>query len=486
LLELGNSDNNHADRGRQSLRKIRSKKRSVIPFNSNIFPKTKGAYLIGGSIRDMLLGRTPSDYDIAVEGNPEQFAQEMASTRAGRVVEMGKTGQKIFRVILGQNVFDIASLNGVNIENDLKQRDFTINAIAYALSSGEIIDCVGGLQDLADRKIRMVSKAIFKKDPIRLIRAYRMSSCLEFDIEEHTVTAIKNEAERIKHSAGERVRVEFFKILGTEKSYDYLSQMVETELLTAIFPDLSRLKGCIQDVHHIHDVFEHTMKAYQHLETIMNDFGSYIPNISIHLNQDMDDTNTILLKCAILLHDIGKPWVKTIDNNGHTHFYGHAKKSADMAQKISQRLSFSTREMRFVDFIIRNHMKPQFLFTAHQKKTLKHSGLTRFFVKCKKNSPYLLLHAMADIKAKHVGKTKTDPAFISFIKEIMYDFYNHFKPKSEKPRLVTGYDLIHVFALTPSPLFKTILNLIEEARLTNRIHNREEALILVKEFLNNH
>jgi len=193
----------------------------------------------------------------------------------------------------------------------------------------------------------------------------------------------------------------------------------------------------------------------------------------------------VLLKCAILLHDIGKPWVKTIDNNGHTHFYGHAKKSADMAQKISQRLSFATREMRFVDFIIRNHMKPQFLFAAHQKKTLKRSGLTRFFVKCRENSPYLLLHAMADINAKHVGKTKTDPAIISFIKESMYDFYNHFTPNSEKPRLVTGYDLIHVFGLTPSPLFKTILNLIEEARLTNEIHNREEALNLVKTFLNN-
>ncbi|UCD90771.1 MAG: HD domain-containing protein [Desulfobacterales bacterium] len=457
----------------------------MIPFNSNIFPKTKGAYIIGGSIRDILLERTPSDYDIAVKGNPEEFAQEMALKRAGRVVEMGKAGQKIFRVILGQHIFDIAAINGVNIENDLKQRDFTINAMAYDLSSGEIIDCVGGLQDLDDRKIRMVSPAVFKKDPIRLIRAYRMSSCLEFDIDQHTVTAIKNEAERIKDSAGERVRVELFKILGTKKSYDYLSQMAESRLLTAMLPDLSRLQGCIQNGHHIHDVFEHTMKAYQHLETIINDIGSFMPNIAIQLQQSMDDTIAVLLKCAILLHDIGKPWVKAIDHNGHTHFYGHAKKSADMAQKISHRLSFATREIRFIDFIIRNHLRPLFLFTAHQKKTLKRTGVTRFFIKCGENTPYLLLHAMADIEAKQTGETKTDSALISFIKEIMNDFFHHFKPKSEKPRLVTGYDLIHVFALTPSPLFKTILNRIEEARLANRIHNREEALNLVKKFLNN-
>lgn len=455
----------------------------MIPFNTNIFPKTEGVYIIGGSIRDILLGRTPSDYDIAVKGNPEEFAQKMASNRAGHVVEMGKSGQKIFRVILGQHIFDISSLNGATIENDLGQRDFTVNAMAYALSSGVIIDCMGGLQDLADRNIRMVSKTIFKKDPIRLIRAYRMSASLAFDIEKHTASAIKNEAKRIKNSAGERIRVEFFKILGTANSYDYLSQMAETELLTAIFPDLSPLKGCLQNNHHTYAAFEHTMKAYQHLETIMNDFGSYLPNISMPIHQTMDAIKTILLKCSILLHDIGKPSVKTIDNRGNTHFYGHAKKGADMAQKISQRLKFAVREMRFIDFIIRNHLKPLFLFASHQKKTLKRNGLTRFFIKSGDNLPYLLLHAMADIMAKQAGKT--NQAFISFIKEIMYDFFYHFRPKSEKPRLITGHDLIHVFAMTPSPLFKIILNLVEEARLTNRIHSRAEALKLVREYLNN-
>ena len=482
MLGLGNDVNNHTDRGRQALRKIRNENRSVIPFSSNIFPKTEGAYVVGGSIRDVLLERIPTDYDIAVKGNPEEFARKMASNRAGHVVEMGKAGQKIFRVILNKHIFDISSLNGTCIEDDLKKRDFTINAVAYDLFSGKIIDCAGGLKDLADKCIRMVSETIFTEDPIRLIRAYRMSACLAFNIDKRTAAMIKNQAEQIKYSAGERVRTELFKILGTATSYNYLSQMAETDLLTTIIPELSPLKGCFQNNRHVYDVFEHSMKAYQQLETIVNDFGKYFPGITIPTHQKIGAEKTVLLKCSMLLHDVGKSPAKTIDNDGNTRFYGHASKSADMAQKISQRLKFSTRDRRFVDSIIRNHMKPLFLFNANQKKTLKPNGLTRFFIKSGDNMPYLLLHAMGDTKAKQAGKASRD--FISFIREMMRYFFDDFKPRSEKPRLVTGYDLIHVFALPPSPLFKTILDNVEEARLANRIHNRSQALDLVGEFLN--
>jgi poly(A) polymerase len=120
---------------------------------------------------------------------------------------------------------------------------------------------------------------------------------------------------------------------------------------------------------------------------------------------------------------------------------------------------------------------------AHKKMTLKQNGITRFFVKSGDNLPYLLLHAMGDTKAKQTGKTSQ--AFIPFIRDMMHYFFDHFKPRSEKPRLITGDDLIQVFSLTPSPLFKTILNKVEEARLADRIHNRSQALNLVRAFLNN-
>ena len=457
----------------------------MIHFNPDIFPQKKGAYIIGGSIRDLLLDRIPTDYDIAVKENPKKFAEKMAKNISGRLVRMGKPGQMIIRVVSDDHIFDITSLNGCSIENDLKKRDFTINAMAYDLSSGEIIDCLGGLRDLADKKVRMVSTDIFRKDPIRLIRAYRIGACLNFEIESQTASIIRAYAKLIKNSAGERIRGEIVKMLRTSKSYYYLSQMDDAGLLTAIFPDLDGLKGCLQNSHHLYDVFEHTMQAYHHLETILNNPAGLLPDTCIQIRRYIDEDITVLLKYAILLHDIGKPFVTNIDNRGTIHFYGHSRESADLAQKISQKLRFSNREKRFIDFIIRNHSNPLFLFTAYQKKTLTHKGVTRFFIKCGENTPALLLHTLADIMAKRDKPNQTNKAFIGFAKEMIHDFFYSFKPKIKEPPLITGRDLIHEFELTPSPLFKSILNLVEEEKLTNKIKSRDEALTLVRDYLHN-
>ena len=453
-------------------------------FNSNMFSHTEGAYIIGGSIRDLLLDRTPTDYDIAVMGNPKKIAEKIAKNISGRLVELGKPGQMIIRVVSKDNIVDISPLNGSCIEDDLKKRDFTINAMAYDLSSGEIIDCQGGLRDLANKKVRMVSADVFKKDPIRLVRAYRIGACLNFQIESQTISIIRAYAELIKNSAGERIRDEIFKLLGTSKSYDYLSQMDEAGLLTAIFPDLDRLKGCLQNTHHHYDVFEHTMKAYQHLETILNDPAKILPDISIPIPQYLDEKKTVLLKFAILMHDIGKPWTKTTDHRGKIHFYGHPPKGADLAQKISQKLKFSNCEKCFIDGIIRNHLHPLFLFTAMHKKTLTHKGVTRFFIKCGDTTPALLLHTIADTLAKRDTSNQTNKAFICFVTDMIRNFFYEFTKKIKEPPLITGHDLIHEFGLVPSPRFKTILNLVQEEKLTGTIKSRSEALAWVRNYLN--
>lgn len=449
----------------------------MIQFDSNIFPKTKGAYIIGGSIRDLLLGITPADYDIAVLGSPEQFANHMALKTNGHLVEMGKPGQMILRVVTENDIFDISPVNGTTIEDDLNQRDFTINAMAYDLSTGEIIDVLGGLQDLEEKKVKMVSKQVFKKDPIRLLRAFRMGACLGFDIEPRTRSAIAREATIIQESAGERIRLELFKMFETRKSHYYLSQMAETGLLTSIFPELDKLKECFQNRHHCYDVFEHSIKAYGHLEEMLSNPDNFLP-ASLHRSMaGIDRQKAILLKCAILLHDIGKPAAKSLDNSGH------ARKGADMAKSISKRFKFATRERNFIDFIIRNHIRPLSLFSAQRNKTLTLKGLTRFFMKCKDNTFYLLLHTIADIKGKQDKVNAENKAFITFVKGMIDQYFAEFSPKSKTPPLITGHDLIEEFRLTPSPFFKNILNLVEEARLSNTIESKPEALKLVKDFL---
>lgn len=460
----------------------------MIQINSNIIPKTKNAYLVGGSIRDVLLGLSPIDYDIAVLGNPEQFAKNIASKTSSRIIIMGKPGSApggITRVVSGDKIFDISSINDASIEENLNKRDFTINAIAYSLSSGRIIDPLGGIQDLFDKKIRMVSTQAFMKDPIRMIRAYRICALLDFKIDPQTVSAIKKDAKLIKNSAGERIRTELFKILRSYKAYYYLSQMVNAGLLREIFPELDALKGCMQNRYHSYDVFDHTMKAFCCLERILNNYSEYIPKIYNQNIKQLNKNKEYLLKFAILLHDIGKPAARSIDSQGNIHFYGHGKKGADMANKISNRLKLSTNERYYIDFIVRNHIRPLFLFISHQKKILTKKSVIRFFIKCGDNTPALLLHAIADIQGKGNREDIRDAAFIEFAKAMLHDFFSDFMPRRIKPPLITGYDLIHEFGLTPSPLFKKILKIVQEERLSDKINTRQEALRLAKKILTN-
>lgn len=455
-----------------------------IQLRTDIFPGSEPAYIIGGSVRDLLLGREPVDYDIAVSGNPDKFARLLAAKTRGRIVEIGKPGRMIIRIVSGKTIFDVTSLLGGSLEADLGNRDFTINAMACPLGSGEIIDPLGGLRDLTDKKIRMVSATVFKNDPVRLIRAYRMSANLDFEIDPLTVRAIRDDAQRIQHTAGERIRSELFKMMACGKSYDTLRQMDSARLLTAIFPELGNAKGCYQNRHHQYDVFEHTMRAYYNIEAMLNDPDAAPVDLSGRLMPPADIKSAVLLKCAILLHDIGKPEKRTVTGDGNVRFYGHSRKSADMALEISNRLRFSAREKRFVDVIIRNHTRPLLLFLAYKNNALTSRGKTRFFMKCGEHTPFLLLHTLADSMAKKDPAGKANEAFLLFVKDLFRVYFSEFKPRSGQPPLLTGHDLIETLDMTPSPLFGKILTRVKVASLSNKIQSKAEALQLAREIFN--
>ncbi len=209
----------------------------MIQIDKKIFPETPGAYIVGGSIRDMLCGRSPIDYDVAVLGDPVKFARQIESRTSGRSVEIGKPGQMIIRVVSEKSIIDISKTKEASIEKDLQARDFTINAMAYDLASHRLIDPVGAQRDLKNKTIRMVSKAIFKQDPVRLLRAYRIAVEFQFEIEPQTKAAINKHALLIRQSAGERVREELFKMLQCDGFHAYLCQMAETGLLFAFLPN---------------------------------------------------------------------------------------------------------------------------------------------------------------------------------------------------------------------------------------------------------
>jgi len=466
----------------------------IFPFDTNIFPHKKGVYIVGGSIRDLMCDRTPFDYDMVVQGDPASFAKRLASKTSGRFVELGKHGQTMRRVITKDLLFDIMPLNGATIEEDLLQRDFTINAIAVAVSSGSLIDQLGGRQDLTSKNIRMVSPDVFRKDPLRLIRAYRMAAAFDFSIDADTQSILVRDAHLIIRSAGERVREEFFKILQCAGSHVYLADMARSGLLFNVFPELLALKNYRLPGAHPHNLFEQTIDSYHGLEELLN-AGIQLRKVSDdRLFQDVDATRATLLKWAILFHDIGIPTTQTLTEEKTVHFYNHALKSAAMARehafksaamarKICQRLRFSRRQADPIELSIANHLQPFVLFQAQQKKIPFQKTFTRFFMKCRDLTPDVLLHALAEFMGK---KDTQDPElneFTDFIRTLIQNYYSVLQPRASLPPPLTGNDLINEFGLKPSAEFKRILKRIEEKRLTQQVLTRHQALKLVEELI---
>ena len=433
----------------------------------------------------MLCGRSPLDYDVAVAADPAAYAHQVANNTNGRLVEIGKPGQKIIRVVTKETMIDISKVQGMSIGDDLRARDFSINAMAYDLFSHQLIDPLGGQSDLAHKTIRMVSKRIFKQDPVRLLRAFRMAAVLQFEIESQTQTAIKKHAGLIQQSAGERVREELFKMLQSAKSHPHLRQMADTGLLFAILPELAALKQCRQNRFHQFDVFEHTQRAYEHLERLL-DSGPDQALLTVNgapLAHRIAESRRPLLKFSILLHDIGKSATQTSDRNGGHHFYGHERQSAQMAESICKRLKCSTRDTDSICFLVRHHPRPLYLFEALNEQNADRRAITRFFIKSAEYTCELLMCAAADMLAKEEKQNDRSRAFIKFVNQLLAEFETEFKPKKSVPPLITGHDLINKFGLKPSPLFKKILDCVEEERLTKSEMSRQEALDLAERLI---
>ncbi|MBW2513576.1 MAG: CCA tRNA nucleotidyltransferase [Deltaproteobacteria bacterium] len=444
-------------------------------FTTDPLPRRKGIYIVGGSLRDCMLGRIPTDVDIAVQGDPESLANELAEKLNSRVIFMGRADHPMFRVVTPNRIFDIAPLQGTTIEEDLKCRDFTINALARETVSGKIIDIAQGLQDLRGRQIRQVSKTCFQADPLRLLRAFRIAAQLGFKIERHTLETIRNDRHLIAKPAAERVRSELFGLLGAFETHEWLREMADTGILFNILPEMTAMKDCPQNNHHAFDVFEHTLRTVHHIEgLIREDRRRALHHRALTAPTDTDRQRR--LKLAALLHDVGKPLSMQRAIDGHVSFKGHAFAGARVVADLGDRLRFSRNETEHTARMVRYHLRPLLLFNAGRKKTLKQRGVIRFFMKTHAVTADILLLSLADMRAKCASANAADAEFELFIRQLIHQYDAAFKPAVETSPLISGHDLIHHLYLKPSPMFKRILTSIRERQIAGQITTRTEAL----------
>jgi len=456
----------------------------MLPFDTDIFPSKTGVFVVGGSVRDLLDGRTPYDYDLVVHRDYGDFAGRLAAKTGGHIVELGRQKQKMLRVVTPDRFFDIMPVNGNSLDNDLRLRDFTINAMALDLSSGRLIDPLAGQKDLAAKKVRMASREVFRRDPVRLIRAYRMAAVFGFNIDHKTQAAIAADAHLIGKAAGERIRDELYKILRCTESYFYLTLMADSELLFAVFPELLQLRQARLSPGTPRTFFDQTLDSYNHIEKLLNPEDEFRRSMNIRALSDDGADRSTLLKWAVLFHNLDRlptappPGNEKIDNPD-----AWAAGAATGAQGICRRLRFSRRHSDTIETIVRHHCQPMTLFGARQENLPIESEFVRLFLDCHEVTPAVLLHALAEFRGQCEAGDPAIKEFTGFIGMLMQTYYSELLPRAALPSPINGNDLIKEFGMKPSAEFRHILNRVEEERLSRPAYSRDEALKMVETWL---
>ncbi len=454
-------------------------------------------YLSGGSIRDLLLNRKTRDIDLVVPNQAHKWAKFVANRIEARLVVLHKE-EGVVRVVSPEGVIiDFSEFRGgaKDISQDLELRDFTINALAVPLkealttpvSSWKIIDPTGGLKDLYHQIIRVIAKENLEADPLRLLRTYRFFAELGFTIDIRTRSYISELNTRLPNVAAERISTELQLIFETHRAGRAISLMDEDHLLKVIFPELEAARGVKQPSFHHLDVLGHSLLTLDMADQILKEPKAFFgegeddPFHSIIC----DPEKSAIVRMAALFHDIGKP--ATFKIRERITFYEHDRVGAELFWSIGKRLRFSKKFTKKVALLIRHHMRPFYLLKEFCAGRLTKRAMRRLINACQ-DYVSLFLVAMADsLASAGPDKNKDLESYLADLFWEIHNFYQETLVPVSKTRLITGKDLIEIFGLEPGPIFRELLEKIEEARVEGKIKTRKEALhylssLLTKEY----
>ena len=409
------------------------------------------AFLVGGCVRDLLMGRTPQDFDIATSARPEEVGRLFP-----RTIPVGiQFGVQM--VLKGEHPYEVATFRtdgeyqdgrrpeGVLFsgpKEDALRRDFTVNGLFYDPVGRKITDYVGGREDLRRRIIRAIGDPCgrFREDRLRMLRAVRFAAVLGFEIEPATFRAIREQSDRIREVSPERVRDEMVKLFTGPRAGRGLTLMDESGLLEVLLPEVARMKGVAQppEFHPEGDVFVHTRMVLEGLRG-----------------------PSAVLAIGALLHDVGKP--PTFRVADRIRFDGHDRVGAKMSEAICRRLRFSNAETDAISEIVGNHMRFKDVKQMRLSTLKRFLGLATF-------SDQLKLHRI-DCLASH-----GDLGNWRFLQRKL----KQLTPREIKPPpLITGHDLLDL-GYKEGPALGTILRSVEEKQLEKELCSKEEALSWVR------
>lgn len=430
------------------------------------------AYAVGGCVRDSLLNRSPKDWDITTSANPYQVKELFDRTidtgiQHGTVTVMfGKEGFEVTTYRVDGEYEDNRHPKQVTFTNqlleDLRRRDFTINAMAYSSRDG-LIDAFSGLLDLEEKIVRCVGSARerFDEDALRILRAIRFSAQLNFSIEADTFAAIKEKAGKLQNISAERIREELNKLLLS----DYPRRLIiafDSGITKVVLPEFDQMILTEQENHHhIYSVGIHCLEALSY-------FVDQYPLEVDNRDEIFTKKEQLVIRWTLLLHDVGKPKTKTIGKDGEGHFYGHAALGASMAKEILKRLRFDNETIDLVYKLIYYHDYRYQADATHMRKAMNKIGA--------ENMELLFTVQMADVMAQNPSYQKEKLEKLELAKKLYDQIIDQKDCVSLKTLAVNGKDLIQA-GFRPGKEIGVTLNALLNLVLEHPEYNTKEQLL---------
>lgn len=467
------------------------------------------AYIVGGAVRDAVLRRPIKDVDIATAGSGIALAKKIANRLKGDFYALD-TGRDVGRALVdtpeGRLIFDVAGFRGADLEADLRDRDFTINALAVHLTGDlqKVIDPIGGIPDLLNRVLRRCGPTSVWDDPIRVLRAVRQSVQLGFRIEPETIADLRSNAPRLMETSPERVRDELMRMLTLPKPVSALRVADAVGALGVALPELIPLHNLKQSPPHVADAWNHTLAVVDNLYEMLGTmsptrgdeatsqfsmgmiavaFGRFRARLEEHFAKVWPDerSHRALLLLAALLHDVGKGAVMPASQGARTVYPQHEQASATIAETKLSDLHFSSAERDRVTLVVRNHSSAE-VWTPELTPVLMH----RYWRRLGPAGVDVIFVTLADYLGKVGPKIDQDRWLqaLENTKLLLSAYFEEYERYVEPPTLINGSELMKQLNLKPSSLVGDLLQIIREGQVTGDVESVEDALRVARARLN--
>lgn len=480
-----------------------------------LLPADLPVYLVGGAVRDAVLGRETHDLDFATPPGALKLARKLADKLPGAFFPLDEQNDTA-RIVLqnpdgSRDMLDFAGFRGDSLETDLRGRDFTINAVAMDIHTGQILDPLGGVSDIRAKRIRACAETAFSDDPARILRAVRQAAAFGFSIDPETRKWMKVAVPLLANISPERQRDELFKMLEGPKPDASIRALEMLGVFPVLLPELPALKGVEQSAPHVHDVWTHTLAVLRHLEGLLAalapDYdeskgnadlfngllvlrlGRYRKQIGAQLGPTLntDRSARALLFFAALYHDVDKPQTQSSEPNGRIRFLGHAEQGALTALKRGMTLHLSNDELDRLKLLVRHHMRVHF-HTSRKAGSVSdptRKAIYRFFRETGEAGISLILLALADVRATydHALTQEQWIASLDVARTLLEAYYEKAEEIVRPPQILNGDDLIHELNMKPGPEIGKLLEAIRETQAAGKLATRQEALAFARGWL---